>query len=671
MLARPDRVRSSFVALPLLFLLGVLFSLQVSAELPTNWVSVFPVGVGQPVYNLHAFRDQVLVARGKQAICSSLDGEYWSRTNMPVTSNSIFLTANGTLYGLAGYDQSTFTSANGLSWRWQASIRPHNWNAAAYGNGLFVAAGTDSLDVSKDAFTWNSRPLLASPLSAGLVFAQDHFVLLSPENGAWLSPDGTNWQSHPVDPIPNSSREASHWGNLRYLNGLCFALGSSPLGRTNGAFAVSGDGGASWTVQKPAGVFTLTDAAYAQGRYVMVGQGVIGYSDDGLRWTFDTQVTSALLVGVVHLQGRFVALDSKGITQYSEDGIRWDSPNHGGDSLYGVTATPSGFNAVGLNGLILSSTNGLDWQRENSGTKEPLVGVDTGGGLIFATGTKGTILTSTTCHDWTQRYSNSANPRLTLRGVTYARGRYVAAGAYLTSIDGLSWRAAGSPVNNVRSLIDDGSQFVAIAYPVYPATHVGVSLSRDGLNSTIKDTGIVYQAMSDNADYGPSLAYGRGIHVFVGDRLIAVSPNGGTWTKYPGLHLLNRVIYAEDGFVAVGESGYLGYSKDGATWTYSQIYGANNLISIAYKDGAYVAVGENGQLFCSLKQVLPRLTPRALLPALGFHMTLRGVAGRSYILQTSDSHGIWHPIGTINTSIPILDPNPTATSLQLYRVVER
>jgi hypothetical protein len=413
--------------------------------------------------------------------------------------------------------------------------------------------------------------------------------------------------------------------------------------------------------------------AYGQNRYVMVGDGVIGHSDDGLSWTFDTSVTSAALIGVLHVRDRFITLDSQGFTYYSTDGIHWDSPNFGGYDLNAVTATASGFLAVGPRGTILSSTNGADWKREASGTREDLGGVDSAGGLIFATGNHGTILSSPDGHTWTQRYSNTNVARFYLRGVTYARGRYVATGAFLTSSDGLSWRAAStSPVNRGIQLIDDGSQFLVATYPDFLTQHAVVSFSRDGLSWTIKDTGLTYGGGADFTDYGPSLAFGRGLHVMVGDHFIATSADGTKWIQQPAEHALSRVIYAEDGFVTVGQIGYQGYSGDGAHWVYNQAFGDSNLSSIAYRNGVYVAVGAKGRIFFSRKDSLLRLTPKALLPGLGFHLTLRhGRTGQSYTLQGSENLRSWSNVGIINNFDTVLAPTPPSNAFRFYRAVER
>ena len=415
------------------------------------------------------------------------------------------------------------------------------------------------------------------------------------------------------------------------------------------------------------------DVTYGENRYVMVGNGVIGHSDDGLSWTFDTTVTSASLIGVVHVRDRFITLDSKGTAYYSADGIHWDSPNFGGKELNAVIATASGFLAVGQRGMILSSTNGADWKREESGTQEDLGGVDNAGGLIFATGTNGIILSSPDGRTWTQRYSNTNVANFNLRGVTYARGRYVATGAFLTSTDGLTWRAASeSPLNQGTQLIDDGSQFLFTPHPKYSTWRVLVDLSRDGLTWTTKDTGLAYGRGDDYPDYAPSLAFGRGLHVMVGDHFIATSVNGANWTGYPSEYPFSRGIYADGGFVAVGQIGWQGYSSDGAHWVFNQIDATSNLHSIAYNNGVYVAVGANCQIFYCRKDSLLRLTPKALLPGLGFHLTMRhGRADRSYALQASDNYGVWHDVSIFKCYETVLDQTASTNTFRLYRAVER
>ncbi len=468
--------------LTLLGLLLMFFHPRLAAAPRTNWVVAFPTPLtgsagkfglkSLPVGALYGSQDRVLAVRPEGLTC--YDGELWgSSAPFSIFDSPAFITVDGKLLGVDGFSGRISALENNRTWALQPGQMQgstHRWSTVAFGNGIYVAAsaesggGFDGLDTSTNLLNWTAASFFSYPGSAGLVFAGDHFVLLTPENGAWHSTDGRHWQWHPVDPLPGGTGEASRWLGLRQLNGVLMALGQPLSGSTNGVIATSHDGGTTWSVQKPAGTIGFTDAAYANGQYVAVGTGVVGHSADAEHWTFDFDVTRFRLVGVSHVNGRFVAVSAPGISYTSADGLHWTSPQHGGYPLNAVSATTDGFVAVGGHGTILTSANGTDWRQEVSGTTEDLYGVGTGGGLTLATGDHGTVLTSLDTRAWTLRHTQTRGPTYTLRGVAYARGRYVVAGAYLTSTDGIDWQITpgyqGTPANYARAIVDDGQQFL-------------------------------------------------------------------------------------------------------------------------------------------------------------------------------------------------------------------
>jgi hypothetical protein len=67
----------------------------------------------------------------------------------------------------------------------------------------------------------------------------------------------------------------------------------------------------------------------------------------------------------------------------------------------------------------------VNWTRRTSGTSDWLFGVTYGNGLFVAVGWDGTILTSPDGVNWTARTSGTSN---CLSGVTYGNGLFVAVG---------------------------------------------------------------------------------------------------------------------------------------------------------------------------------------------------------------------------------------------------
>jgi hypothetical protein len=62
--------------------------------------------------------------------------------------------------------------------------------------------------------------------------------------------------------------------------------------------------------------------------------------------------------------------------------------------LYGVVYGNGLFVAVGWDGAILTSTNGVTWTQRTSPTRDSLYGVTYGNSVFVAVGYRGTILTS-------------------------------------------------------------------------------------------------------------------------------------------------------------------------------------------------------------------------------------------------------------------------------------
>jgi photosystem II stability/assembly factor-like uncharacterized protein len=687
----------------LAFLMAVLALTPLEAGPSTNWIVPFPTGRG-PGYadrlpGWYSFQDRLLVSFDNRSLLASFDDELWT-PSFAVTHGEFgpgrFLEDAGILYWLSW--RGVMTSTNGLSWTSQSSAMGFGPISVAHGNGLFAALAQDPATylptrvyLSAEATEWTAHPLPAGVRGVSLAFVRDHFVLLS-NSGAWLSADGTNWQHHAIAPRPGSSEESAAWSSLWCVHDRCFAAGFN--GRTAPSVcALSEDGGVTWSPLELGGKYHINDLTYADGRYLVVGSsvkgsGVVGYSDDGRHWSFAPAPDDEVCVRVAHVNGRFVARTinkstfsaTDSVTYTSEDGVHWDSPNHGRHDLNAVTATATGFVAVGQHGTILTSPNGFDWRQEVSGTTNDLVGVGSGGGLIIATGSGDAILTSRDAHTWTIRPHPAIQPAADpayalLYGVAHARGRYVIAGAYLSSTNGVDWEAPPgydyAPANEVRVIVDDGQQFLSVNYGTSASGTAADQLGRSSDGRTWTFT-----------PFSPgitSLAYGNGTYVAVGNGPVTVSTNGVDWQPLPRLTQLRSVIYADGEFVGVANDGTVGSSSDGLHWAYGQCPGRAN--AIAYRDGVYVAVGPRGMVYCSTPAGVPRLAQARWVPGYGFHLGLAGVPGRTYRVQYTADGQTWNDLATLQapvlgTSLPadnlvrVLDPSATANSLRWYRAIE-
>ncbi len=225
----------------------------------------------------------------------------------------------------------------------------------------------------------------------------------------------------------------------------------------------------------------------------------------------------------------------------------------------------------------------------------------------------------------------------TLYGATFAQGKFVAVGDYLTiltSANGTVW----SPSNfsfpdaftdvTLESVAGNSSLFVAVGdRPEIENAYGTILTSPDGKtwtsqNSTVQEdlyavatNGTLFVAVGDYDTYGTIVTSTDGVTwtaqnstvfedelngvaanstlwVAVGDEgTIATSPNGTTWTSQDSgtSEYLGNVAGNGTLFVAVGDSGTILTSPDGVTWSAQMSDNSNDFSSVIWTGTQFVA----------------------------------------------------------------------------------
>jgi hypothetical protein len=127
---------------------------------------------------------------------------------------------------------------------------------------------------------------------------------------------------------------------------------------------------------------------------------------------------------VAYGNGAFVAVGLDGEILSSPDGVTWTSENQN-EAFNGVTFGNGAFVVVGSNGTVLTSPDGVTWTSQSSGATNSLTGVTYGNGAFVAVGSKGTVLTSPDGVTWTSETSGTNSP---LNAVCYNNNILVAVG---------------------------------------------------------------------------------------------------------------------------------------------------------------------------------------------------------------------------------------------------
>lgn len=274
--------------------------------------------------------------------------------------------------------------------------------------------------------------------------------------------------------------------------------------------------------------------------------------------------------------------------------LEWRQPSPQGASLLAVAYGNGTFVAVGKNGTILWSDDGVAWSVARQAQREALAAVAFGGGWFVAVGREGTIRTSADGREWKTRISHTGEQ---LNSVAYGGGRFVAVGAkgtVLRSADSVSWTQVGAGTAGALSSVGYGNgRFLAVE----PGGTIHLSV--DGSRWT------------DAAGLGrvdSNVAFGNGSFVLFGSRTMGgpevalTSPDGVKWAQHmvPADTPVRAVTYHNGKYVALRESGASLTSFDGSTWR-----GHNTAperwppAGVAGGDGQFVAVGPAGRIYSS------------------------------------------------------------------------
>jgi hypothetical protein len=343
-------------------------------------------------------------------------------------------------------------------------------------------------------------------------------TLASPAGAAWLD----NWE------MRNSPVPVSLFFGLTYGNGTFVAVGTFYEGAPHYTWrpvVLTSSNGNFWSSQSfPTNA--PRSVAYGNGRFVSVGglagPSHIATSAGGVTWTLINPPANALfLEAVSFVNGRFVAVGSNGTVFTSENGIDWTERHYvHAEYLNGVAYGNGAFVAVGWaydnftrnnhRLTVYSRNGGITWYGSRSFTANLTFNAVTfTNGVFLAVGDGGITALSTNGTSWFDHWSGVSNA---LHGVTYYDGSYVAVGAngmILSSIDGLSWTQRGSgSTNKIMAIAPGNLTLVAVGNYIVQSVYtkfVGKQSEAAGfeLNYTSGDFGapVRIQASSDLSNF--------------------------------------------------------------------------------------------------------------------------------------------------------------------------
>lgn len=308
--------------------------------------------------------------------------------------------------------------ASPLVWNIRSAPSSSQLNGVAFGNGLFVAVGSDTtILTSTSGREWTARSAgMTAPTGPTLdcaAYGTQYGVggyAIGGGEGALIrsSTDGVHWTNG------LSTIGIEHIHGIAYGYGVFVAVGGGA--QPNTSYILTSSNGVDWTSQKVPTTNTLFGISPAYGNgvcwadklFVAVGdRGTIITSVDGVNWVLRDSGTAAALRAVVFHQGIIVGGDAGTVLRSygPSDALSFPPSALTSFNIRGLASSGSDLVAVGnysTTGRLQVSTDGLTWPDSSSEFAQPLNAVAYGAGSFVAVGDGGLIIQSGATNEWTK-----------------------------------------------------------------------------------------------------------------------------------------------------------------------------------------------------------------------------------------------------------------------------
>lgn len=258
------------------------------------------------------------------------------------------------------------------------------------------------------------------------------------------------------------------------------------------------------------------------------GTGTPGNSKAGLKVVFASNGVQSVIPGTT------------GTVLVSTDMQSWSPVSIGTtEQIRKVRYLNNLYVALGLDGGLYTSADGLSWQKRyantaggvasGASTPNELADAAYNGSVYVVVGFRGLIISSPDAVTWTARNAGITSGDNDITSITYGAGRFVAVGGTNSSLitsstDGISWSYQGTQPNEERNdIVFGGNQFVVVC------SSQNFYTSPDGVNWTLRNAGA--SALYDG------VTFANGLYVVTGKSVtspqtavIMTSPDGITWT---------------------------------------------------------------------------------------------------------------------------------------------
>ena len=339
-------------------------------------------------------------------IISSTDGITWSIASTPTSENLFAVDYYSGELVAVGSNGKILTSTDSSTWTSRTSGTTNDLRTVKYVNDRWIAAGANNVIISStDSINWDYG-------------YSDAFKAAANDGTTWVfvGYGGITYTT------TNTTLSIQNSTTLENLNDIIYVSDTSTFIAVgdNGIIVTSNDSGVTW-VSATISSSNLNSIVYngSTMKYVIVGNlGTILNSSDGTTWTTvtGTGITANLNSIAIWNNAVYITVGAGGVIYTSSNPVTTWTAHASGvpNDLYSVTVGNLGGGtfeavAVGKNGILVTSSNvGLSWIARSSGVYDHLHGVNYIQwtqdtllvGQFFAVGNNGNIITSNNGVSW-------------------------------------------------------------------------------------------------------------------------------------------------------------------------------------------------------------------------------------------------------------------------------
>jgi|GEM_PF-1059471 len=317
------------------------------------------------------------VAWSPSELFVSKDALTWEKIDFNPGESIHYLNWNGKQF-LAVGQKHIYTSTDGRKWTQRFSLTDNYGNHYLhYENSTYFIYGFENYKVytSKDGITWTTKSMDTKANVQDFVWVKDRYIGVG--DGIFTSKDGLSWTKQSKSPS-NVSLSYLYYDSKQFVaTGYIYTNG---IGKQ---VSYTSKDGVNWTKHDLSNLQTQIYIIYpVDGGYAGLASNKAAdrpdgtysiFSKDGVSWTYSLVGTSlgGEFSGIATNGKRTVAVGLNGSIIYTDDGSNWKGAtpfptdkNGGRAYLFDVAWGANKFVATG-NGGIYTSTNGVNWKKEN------------------------------------------------------------------------------------------------------------------------------------------------------------------------------------------------------------------------------------------------------------------------------------------------------------------